>query len=355
MAKKIPVAVLGATGAVGQRFVQLLAGHPWFEVVAVCASERGQGRTYGEACRWVLDGEMPAPARGLTIRPCSPEGMAGAVLAFSALPAAMAGPVEEDLARAGVAVCTNTSTHRMDTDVPLLIPEINAEHLALVEVQRRRRAWQGLIVAGSNCSSMPAVIVLRPLMQAFGVQRVHLVTLQAISGAGYPGVPGLDILDNVVPFVPEEEPKMEREPLKMLGRLAGDHVEPAPFPISAQCNRVNVRDGHTVCLSIGLERRAAPHEVAAALAGYRGEVADLRLPSAPEPLIVVREEPDRPQPRRDRDAGGGMAVTVGRIQACPVNDVKLVALSHNTVRGAAGGSILNAELLVARGLVGGVA
>jgi len=350
MPNRIPVAVLGATGAVGQRFVQLLDGHPWFEVAALSASEARVGQRYGDACRWVVGGEMPAPVRDMVLRPATAEAL-GCPLAFSALPAAVAGPIEEELARAGVAVSSNTATHRMDADVPILIPEVNAGHLALVEVQRRRRGWPGLIVTASNCSSAPVTMVLRPLFDAFGVRCVHVVTLQALSGAGYPGLPSLDILDNLLPFIPGEEAKLEREPLKMLGRLAGDRVEPAAIAISAQCNRVAVADGHTVCLSIGLERRATPGEVAEALRSFRGEVAGLGLPSAPEPPIVVRSEEDRPQPRRDRDAGAGMAVTVGRIQPCPVHDIKLVALAHNTVRGAAGGAILNAELLVAKGLV----
>ncbi len=350
MQKKIPVGILGATGAVGQRFIQLLADHPWFRVAALAASERGLGRPYGEVCHWVLDGDMPLAVRDMVLRSPTATDL-DCPLAFSALPASVAGPIEEEMARAGVAVCSNTSTHRLDPDVPILIPEINASHLELIPIQRRRRPWPGLLVTGPNCSSAPVAIVLRPLMEAFGVRHVHVVTLQALSGAGYPGVASLDVVDNVLTYVPEEEAKLEREPRKMLGRLVGEGVELAPFPVSAQCNRVGVKDGHTVCLSIALERRAAPEEVAEALRGYGGQIADLGLPSAPQPPIVVRDEPDRPQPRRDRDAGAGMAVVVGRIQRCPVNDVKLVALSHNTVRGAAGDSILNAELLVARGLL----
>ena len=350
MERRIPVAILGATGAVGQRFVQLLEGHPWFRVAALSGSERTEGRPYAEACRWVLDGDMPEAVRELVLQPTTAEAL-GCRLAFSALPASVAGPLEEDLARAGVAVCSNASSHRQDSDVPLLIAEINPDHLALVAVQRRRRGWPGLIVTGPNCTSVPVTVVLRALERAFGVRHAHVVSLQALSGAGYPGVASLDILDNVVPFIAEEEAKLETEPLKMLGHLKGETIRPAPLAISAQCNRVQVRDGHLVCMSIALGRRVRPREVAEALAGYQGELAGLDLPSAPHPLIVVRAEPDRPQPRRDRDAGGGMAISVGRIQPCPVNDVRLVALSHNTVRGAAGGVILDAELLVARGLV----
>jgi aspartate-semialdehyde dehydrogenase len=293
---------------------------------------------------------MPAAVRDLTLQPATAEALR-CPLVFSALPAAVAGPLEEDLARAGVAVCSNTATHRLDPDVPLLIPEINAGHLALVEVQRRRRPWPGLLVTSPNCTSTPVAVVLRALDVAFGVRHVHVVSLQALSGAGYPGVSSLDILDNVVPFVGGEEAKVEQEPRKMLGRLLGDRVEPASFVVSAQCNRVHVKDGHNVCLSIALQRRATVDEVTDALRGYRSEIEGLDLPSAPPQLIVVRPEQDRPQPRRDRDAGRGMVVTVGRIRPCPIDDVKLVALAHNTIRGAAGGAILNAELLVARGLV----
>ncbi len=350
MRKTIPVGILGATGAVGQRFVQLLADHPWFHVAALAGSERGLGRPYGEVCHWMLDGDMPAAVRSLVLQPPAPEAFP-CPLVFSALPATVAGPIEEDFARAGVAVCSNTATHRMDPDVPILIPEINADHLALVDLQRRRRPWPGLLVTGPNCASAPVAVVLRPLMEAFGVRHVHVVTLQALSGAGYPGVPSLDIADNVLPFIGEEEAKLEREPRKMLGQVTGEGIEMAPFSLSAQCNRVAVKDGHTVCLSIATERSATPEEVAEVLRSYRGDVDGLGLPSAPQPLILVRDEPDRPQPRRDRDAGGGMAVTVGRIQRCPIEGVKFVALSHNTVRGAAGDSILNAELLVIDGLV----
>ena len=350
MKNKIPVGILGATGAVGQRFVQLLETHPWFRVAALSASERRVGQPYGEACPWTLDGDMPEGVRDLTLRAPTAEALA-CPLVFSALPSNVAGPIEEDLARAGVAVCSNVASHRLDPDVPLLIPEVNPDHLALIPIQQRRRPWPGLLVTSANCTSIPTALVLRALDEAVGVRHVHLVTLQALSGAGYPGQPALDIIDNVLPYILGEEAKLEREPRKMLGRMVTDHIEEAPFPISAQCNRVAVKDGHLVCMSIALRRPASVEEVSELLRGYRGRVDGLGLPSSPRPLIVVREEPDRPQPRRDRDAGRGMAVTVGRIQPCPVNDVRLVALSHNTVRGAAGGAILNAELLVAEGLV----
>ncbi len=352
MVERIPVAILGATGAVGQRFIQLLEGHPWFRVAALAASERRVGQRYADACRWLLEGEMPASVRDMTLRPATAEAL-DCPLAFSALPADAAGPLEEELARAGVVVSSNSAAHRLDPDVPILIPEINAGHLAVLDSQRRARRWPGLIVTACNCASAPVAIVLRPLRDAFGLSHVHVVTMQALSGAGYPGLPSLDVVDNVLPFIAGEEAKVEREPRKMLGRMAGGHIEPAPFAVSAQCNRVPVRDGHTVCLSIAFERRATVDEVAEALAGYRCEADGLGLPSAPQPLIELRQEEDRPQPRRDRDAGRGMAVSVGRIRPCTVNDVRLVALAHNTVRGAAGGAILNAELLLAEGYVGG--
>ena len=331
--------------------MQLLEDHPWFRIAALSASEKRAGQKYGVSCRWVLDGDMPASVRDMPLQPPSAEAL-DCRLAFSALPSDVAGPIEEELARAGLAVCSNASSHRMDEDVPLIIPEINPEHVDLIAIQRRRRAWSGLLVTNSNCTSMPVVITLKPLMEAFGVRAAHVVSLQALSGAGYPGLSSLDMVDNILPYVGGEEPKLEAEPLKMLGRLQGERVEPAPITLSAQCNRVAVRDGHVVCLSVSLQRNASPAEVKEALRAYRGPVADLRLPSAPDPLIIVREEDDRPQPRRDRDAGAGMAVVVGRVQRCPLLGIKLVALSHNTIRGAAGGSILNAELLLARGLLG---
>lgn len=346
MIDKIPVAVLGATGAVGQRFIQLLDGHPWFRVAALAASERRVGQRYADACRWLLAGEMPVAVRDLILQPAE---AVDCPLAFSALPSKVAGPLEEALARAGVCVSSNAADHRMDPDVPILIPEINADHLALVDVQRARRGWPGLIVTAANCASAPVAIVLRPLQDAFGLRHVHAVTLQALSGAGYPGPSALDMADNILPFISGEEAKLEREPRKLLGRLAGGRIELADLIVSAQCNRVAVRNGHTICLSVAFERRATVDEVTEALAGYRGQIDGLGLPSAPRLPIIVRREDDRPQPCRDRDAGAGMAVTVGRIQPCPVNDIRLVALAHNTIRGAAGAAILNAELLVARG------
>jgi aspartate-semialdehyde dehydrogenase len=347
---KIPVAVLGATGAVGQRFVQLLADHPWFELAAVAASDQSAGRPYGDACRWMLSEPMPAAAAGLTVRPLRHDG--AVPLVFSALPADVAGPVEDAFAGAGCAVVTNAAAHRRDPDVPLLIPEVNPGHAALVERQRARRGGPGFIAAHANCSTAQVALALRPLHDAFGLERVAVTTLQAVSGAGYPGLPALDILGNVIPFIPGEEDKLEREPRKLLGELGPGGVADAPFAISAQCNRVPVADGHTACVSLAFARETRLEEVAEALASFRAGPEIAALPSSPDPPLVLRTEPDRPQPARDRNAGGGMAVSVGRIRRCPLFHVKMVILGHNTLRGAAGGAIHLAELLTAQGYIG---
>jgi aspartate-semialdehyde dehydrogenase len=339
--------VLGATGAVGQRFIQLLEGHPLFRVVALTGSERSAGKKYREVCRWVLDTPMPAAVADLTVLDADAD--VPAQLVFSALPSTVAGPIEQRLAAAGHIVCSNASNHRMEPDVPLVIPEVNPDHLALITVQRRRRGWSGAIVTNPNCTSTPATMVLKPLLDTFGVRRMLLVSMQALSGAGYPGVPSYDIVDNVIPFIGGEEPKLEVEPQKMLGQLRDETIVPASFTTSAHCNRVPVLEGHLVCLSIELERKASSDEIATVLSNFRGLPQELRLPTAPEQPIIVRNEPDRPQPRRDRDAGRGMATVVGRIRPCSLFDIKLIALSHNTIRGAAGASILNAELMHAQG------
>jgi aspartate-semialdehyde dehydrogenase len=344
---KIPVGILGATGTVGQRFVQLLADHPWFEVTALAASDRSAGQRYADACHWLLPTPIPDGVRELIVQPIEP-GL-DCRLVFSALPSRVAGPAEEQFAQAGYAVCSNAAAHRMDTDVPLLIPEINPDHTVLIHAQRRRRGWPGLIVTSANCSATPLALALKPLQDAFGLRRLSVVTMQAVSGAGYPGVPSLDILGNVIPFIGGgEEDKVEHEPLKMLGTLQDEQIVDASFVISAQCNRVPVRDGHTGCVSVAFERKPEVGEVIAALETFRGspEVAD--LPSTPAQPILVRKEADRPQPIRDRDAGRGMSVVVGRVRPCPVFDVKFVVLGHNTLRGAAAGSIHNAELLTAQ-------
>jgi aspartate-semialdehyde dehydrogenase len=346
---KLPVGVLGATGIVGQRFVQLLADHPWFEVTALAASDASAGRPYVEACHWLLPTAMPEGVRNLIVQPLGQE--VECPLLFSALPSDVAGPVEENFAALGMAVCTNASAHRMDRDVPLLIPEVNAGHTALIETQRRRRGGQGFIVASANCSATQLAVALKPLHDVFGLRRVSVVTMQAVSGAGYPGVPALDILNNVLPFIPGEEDKLESEPRKLLGRLEDGGINTAPFIVSAQCNRVPVREGHTECVTVELEGKASVEEVIAALRGFGADAEAASLPNSPPRAILVSDEEDRPQSLLDRDADAGMCVTVGRVRPCPLLDFKFVVLGHNTLRGAAGGSIHNAELLVAQGWI----
>lgn len=344
MSQKIPVAVLAATGSVGQRFVQLLDCHPMFEVVALTASDRTVGQTYGQACHWILPGDMPAWAAALTIQPTTP-GAVSVPLAFSALPADAAREIEPAFARAGTMICSNASAYRGEPDVPILLPEVNPDQAAILSAQRRLRGWTGGIVTNSNCTSTGMTVALKALQDAFGLRRVFAVSLQALSGAGYPGVSSLDIIDNVIPYIKGEEDKVEWEPRKMLGNVHGDEIALADFQISAHTNRVAVVDGHIVCLSVELDRKATPEEAARALAAYQAPDASRDLPSAPHPVIVVRPESDRPQPRLDRMTGSGMTTVVGRVREDPLFDLKLVVLSHNTIRGAAGGSIYNAELL----------
>jgi aspartate-semialdehyde dehydrogenase len=349
MSERIPVAVLAATGSVGQRFVQLLDGHPWFEVKALTGSDRSIGQKYGEACHWNLPEPMPDWAREIEIVPTSPEA-AHVGMVFSALPASIARDAEPLFAQAGVKVFSNASAYRTEADVPILLPEVNPDHTGLVKVQCEQRGWSGYIVTNSNCTSTGMTVALKPLQDAFGLEVVFAVSLQALSGAGYPGVPSMDITDNVIPYVGGEEDKVEWEPRKMLGTLDGQEISLAPFAISAHTNRVAVSDGHTVCLSVELRDRTDVKRVARALRGYQAPDISADLPSAPKPVIILREENDRPQPRLDRMTGRGMTTVVGRLRPDPVFDVKMIVLSHNTVRGAAGGSIYNAELLVKQGL-----
>jgi aspartate-semialdehyde dehydrogenase len=346
MNDKIPVAVLGATGLVGQRLVRRLENHPWFELVAVTGSERSVGRPYGEMVNWRLPGDPPASTAALTVQPSKP-GL-DARLYFSALPGKVAAEVEPTLAAAGHVLSSNASTFRMAPDVPLILPEVNAEHLPLVHKQAQR-GWKGFVVTNANCVAIPLVLSLKPLDDAFGVEQLFVVSMQAISGAGYPGVAALDIVDNVIPYIGGEEPKIESEPRKMLGTLVDDTIVEAPFRVSAQANRVASRDGHMLCVSVKLRRRATPEEAMAAMHEYRGRPQLLSLPSAAPQPLVVRMEADRPQPSRDRDTAGGMAVTVGRVRECPLFDLKYVALGHNTEGGAAGAALLNGELLAAEG------
>jgi aspartate-semialdehyde dehydrogenase len=353
MTDRIPVAVLGATGSVGQRFVQLLDRHPWFEVAALTGSERSAGRPYGEACRWVLAEPMPEWAARMEVVPSDPEAIP-ARIAFSALHSDQARELEPSFARAGMAVCSNASAFRAEPDVPLLLPEVNADHVALVEVQRGNRGWEGCIATNPNCTSTGLAVALKALQDAFGLRRVVAVSLQAVSGAGYPGVPSMDILDNVIPNIRGEESKVEAEPRKMLGKLVSGGVAEAGFVISAHTNRVPVSDGHLVCASVELEDPGGPQAAAQALREFQPHRLAQDLPSTPQPAILVREEADRPQPRLDRGTGRGMTTVVGQLRRDPVFHLKFAVLSHNTVRGAAGGSIYNAELLVSQGLVPGL-
>jgi aspartate-semialdehyde dehydrogenase len=346
--KKWRAGVLGATGIVGQRLVHLLADHPWFELTEVAASERSSGKSYAEAARWHLEAPMPDAARNLTVKGLEPKLDCDFV--FSGLDSSVAGVAEEDFARAGYPVVSNSRNHRMDADVPLLIPEVNAAHLDAIPEQQRRHGYDsGFIVTNPNCSTAGLVLVLKPLADAFGLEKIFVVTLQAVSGAGYPGVPSMDIHANVVPFISGEEEKMETEPQKLLGKWDGVRFVDAGLGLSAHCNRVPVLDGHLECVSLSLKKIASLEEVREALRSFEVSAELASLPSAVRHPVVVLDEENRPQPRRDVNAGNGMAAVVGRVRECPLLDVKLTLLSHNLVRGAAGAALLNAELLAARG------
>jgi aspartate-semialdehyde dehydrogenase len=346
--QKRRVAVLGATGAVGQAFVRLLANHPWFELTEVAASERSAGRRYGEAARWLGSDPMPPGVAEMTVHPCDP-AVVTSELVFSALDSSVAGDVEAAFAKAGRFVLSNAKNYRMEPDVPLVIAEVNPDHLGLLDAQRECRGWRGGIVTNGNCSAIVAVSALAPLHARFGIRQVFVATMQAVSGAGYPGVPSLDILGNVIPYIKDEEEKLETEALKMLGRFDSGAVQPAPIVVSAHTNRVPVEYGHTICLSIGFEDRVRPDAALTALREWRGAEVARGLPSSPDRPLLVSEVPDRPQPRRDVGAGRGMTVTVGRVRDDPLFDVRLVAMGDNIVRGAAGASVLNAELLLRAG------
>jgi aspartate-semialdehyde dehydrogenase len=347
MANKIPVGVLGATGAVGQKFVRLLENHPWFELTELAASDRSAGKSYREATLWRQYTPIPENLKDRAVKACEPDLECRVV--FSSLDSSVAGSVEEDFARAGYIVLSNSKNHRMDEDVPLLVPEINPDHLELIKTQRERRGWTGAIVTNPNCSTAGLVMALAPIHRAFGARRAIVVTMQALSGAGYPGHAAIDMLGNVIPFIGSEEDKVETEPRKILGAIEGDRVRFADCLISAHTNRVFVEDGHMECVSVELEKKASPDEVAGALAGFTSLAQELRLPSAPARPVIVTGERDRPQPRFDRDSGDGMSAVVGRIRTCPVFDIRFVVLSHNTIRGAAGAAILNAELMKVQG------
>ncbi len=348
--KKWRAGVLGATGIVGQRLVNLLADHPWFALTEIAASERSSGRTYAEAVQWHLEAPIPDAARALVVKGLETDLDCDFV--FSALDSSVAGSAEEDFARAGYPVVSNTRNHRMDPDVPLLIPEVNAAHLDAIPLQQKNRGYDtGFIVTNPNCSTAGLVLVLKPLADAFGLEKIFVVTLQAISGAGYPGVASMDIQGNVVPFISGEEEKMEAEPQKLLGKWDGSRFVDAGLGLSAHCNRVPVVDGHLECVSVGLKKIASLDEVREALRNFEVDAELASLPSAVRHPVVVLDEENRPQPRRDVNAGNGMAAVVGRVRECPLLDVKLALLSHNLVRGAAGAALLNAELLAARGFL----
>lgn len=338
------VAVLGATGVVGQRFIQLLEQHPWFRVKEVVASDASRGKAYGLATRWIAEGDVPASVRDLELK--GPDADLDADVVFSALPSGTAATPERACARRGYPVFTNASDLRMDEDVPIMIPEVNPDHMALVE----RHASEGFIVANGNCTSIILALVLKPLQDRFGVAACHVVTMQALSGGGYPGVPSLDSTANVIPYIPGEEEKVEAEAHKILGSVHGGRILPARFPLSATCTRVPVLEGHTEAVSVRLSEPATEAGIVDAIRGFRGNLPGLMLPSAPLAPVKYRTELDRPQPRRDYGEGGGMTIVVGRLRPDPVLGWKFLVTGSNTVRGAAGGSILTAELAVASGL-----
>lgn len=346
MSKKYRVGILGATGTVGQRFCQLLENHPQFEITALAASDRSVGKPFVEACSWKLPTPMPESVKNITVTPIEPP--LDCDLVFSSLPSSVARETEEAFARAGYPVISNSSSFRMDEDVPLLIPEINHEHLDLIEVQKKKRGFdKGFIVTNPNCAVVSFAPPLAALERKFGVESVFVTTMQAISGAGYPGVASLDITDNVMPYIAGEEPKVEIEAQKILGKLNGEHIEKADFVVSAQCFRVHVVDGHTASVRVKLRNTSTLEEVSEAISNF----PNLDLYSSPKNFIEIKEEPDRPQPRLDRDTGKGMTITVGRLYPDNIFDYRFVALSHNTLRGAAGAAVLNAELLIDKGLI----
>jgi len=350
MKSKLPIGILGATGVVGQRFIQMLEHHPWFEVAWLAASDRSEGKTYGDAARWRLKTSIPASIAKMKVSPATPEGAPKII--FAALDSAIAAELEPRFAAAGCAVVSNSSALRMQEDVPLVIPEVNSGHIKLIDIQSWRKQSGGYVVTNPNCSAIGLVLALAPLHERFGLDTVMAVTMQAVSGAGYPGVASLDILGNVIPFIKNEEEKMEEETKKLLGQLNGSKVIPGSFAMSAQCNRVAVEDGHTESISIRLKTKAKPQEIIDAWTSYRAEPQELKLPSAPEKPVVYVEANDRPQPRFDVDMGAGMTTVVGRLRPCSVLDWKFTVLSHNTIRGAAGAALLNAELLKAKGYLG---
>ncbi|HXC95752.1 MAG TPA: aspartate-semialdehyde dehydrogenase [Edaphobacter sp.] len=344
------VGILGATGMVGQRFIQLLNNHPWFEIAWLAASDRSAGKTYAEACRWKLDTPLPKRIAAMILQPNVPEGSAIELpkIIFAALDADIARELEPKFAAAGCAVISNSSAFRMVEDVPLVIPEVNADHLALIETQSWRKESRGYIVTNPNCSAIGLVLALKPLHERFGIESLFVSTMQAVSGAGYPGVASLDILGNVVPFIKNEEEKLQEEVGKLLGRITGKEIEHLDAKVSAHCNRVAVEDGHTECVSVKFKSNVGREQILAAWSEFL-PLQGLHLPTAPEQPVEFDGAVDRPQPRLDRMRGNGMAATVGRLRECNLLDWKFVVLSHNTIRGAAGAAVLNAEVLALLG------
>jgi len=348
MQTRIEVGILGATGMVGQNFIKFLQGHPWFDLKWLGASDRSAGKRYRGAMTWNLAGAVPETVADLTVDDCKP-GNAPRLL-FSAMDASVATEIERAFAQAGHVVVSNSRNHRMEPDVPLLVPEINPDHLKLVPGQQRARGWQGQIVTNPNCSTVVLTMALGPL-KPFGITKVIVTTLQAISGAGYPGVASMDVVGNVIPFIGGEEEKMQQETQKILGEFRGDHIEPLPAKVSAHCNRVAVVDGHTVTVSVEFSARPSEADLRQAFDRFRSVPQERQLPSAPPRPVIYMEEANRPQPRKDAERERGMAAFVGRLRPCPVLDYKFVALGHNTVRGAAGAAVLNAELMHSEGML----
>lgn len=347
----LKVGILGATGSVGQRFIQLIQNHPWFKLTELAASERSAGKTYKEAANWFLDEPMPDAVKNIIVKPCDPTQL-NCDLVFSGLDSEVAGEIEENFATHDFVVISNSKNHRFDSDVPLLIPEVNPDHIKIIDHQRKNRGYKkGFIVTNPNCSAIGLVIALKPLHDAFGVKKVFVTTMQALSGAGYPGVSSLDIIGNVIPYIGGEEPKIETETLKLLGSLEENRFINADMVLSAHCNRVHVQDGHLECVSVELGKKPSIDEVKKMFAEFSAEPQKLKLPFAPEHPIHVVSEENRPQPRPDRMRDKGMAVTVGRIRPCNIFDIRFALLSHNTIRGAAGAAILNAELLYKKGYI----
>lgn len=345
--KKIAVGILGATGMVGQKFVELLSSHPWFEIVALAASDRSIGKPYREAMKWSMPSALPEKIANMTVAACQPDLPCHVV--FSGLDSSVAGEIEESFAKKGYKVISNSSNHRMDPNVPLMVPEINSDHLKLIYHQQ---FGKGAIITNPNCSVVGITMALKPLLDKWGIEAVNVVTLQALSGAGYPGVPSMDILDNVIPYISGEEAKVEKEPLKIMGIFQGKEIVPYPMNISAQCTRVSVADGHLACVSVKLKNKATAEEIIAAWQDFEGEPQRLELPMAPKRPIMYLEDERHPQPKLHRNLEGGMTVSIGRLRKCPLLDWKFVILSHNTIRGAAGCAILNAELMAKKGYLG---